>query len=212
MRRVMLWTVVYALAMAFVEAAVVVYLRELTHGGPFADPATAILPPHILAIEAAREASTIVMLVAVGWLAGRDLWERGLVFLLAFAIWDLAYYAWLWVLIGWPSSLLDWDVLFLIPVPWTAPVLAPVLASLELVGGVAALLRLSARRERPAFTLGSVSAILGGGLIVFGTFVVDFRAASQGRAPGEYHWAVFAVGLLLSGVGLAAAARPRMAS
>ena len=135
MKRTTLWVVVYAIAMAFVEAAVVVYLRQiLAPGDPtVSTPTTGVSA--IPVVEAFREAATIVMLLAVGVLAGGDTWERFLWFSCAFGIWDIFYYVWLRVLIGWPVSVFSWDVLFLIPVPWTAPVLAPVIISLGLVVG-----------------------------------------------------------------------------
>jgi hypothetical protein len=66
----------------------------------------------------------------VALLAGstrRDSWAA---FLWAFAFWDISYYAGLWATIRWPTSLLDLDVLFLIPVPWIAQVWFPRLVSL----------------------------------------------------------------------------------
>ena len=53
-------------------------------------------------------------------------------------MWDILYYAFLRVMCGWPRSLFDWDVLFLIPLPWWGPVLAPVsIAILMIVWGTA---------------------------------------------------------------------------
>ncbi len=121
-----LWVALYAIAMAAVESAVVVYLRAL-HGG--AEPLSVLLheiPDRLVAIEVGREAATLVMIVAVAAIAGSNVWERFLYFALAFGLWDIFYYVWLWVFIGWPPSLFTWDVLFLIPVPWLGPVLAPV--------------------------------------------------------------------------------------
>jgi hypothetical protein len=204
---VIAWTVIFAVAMAFVESAVVVYLRALAHGGPFVAPGSPLLPPQLLGIEVAREAATIVMLAALARVAGRDVWDRQIVFWLAFATWDLAYYGWLWVLIGWPPSLLAWDVLFLIPVPWTAPVLAPVLVSVGLLGGVGALLRVRTAARLPRFGARSLGALILGGLFVFGSFVVDVRTALHGQAPDHYHWDVFALGALLAVGGFAAALR-----
>jgi hypothetical protein len=113
----------YAAAMAFVEAAVVLYLRllypsaEVTGMLPF--------PPLVYRTEVGREVATIVMLLAVAWLAFDRLRPRILAFLWIFAIWDLGYYAFLKLLIGWPPTLRTVDVLFLIPVPWVAPVWVP---------------------------------------------------------------------------------------
>jgi hypothetical protein len=60
-----------------------------------------------------------------------------------FAFWDIFYYAGLWLIIRWPSSLLTQDVLFLIPTPWIAPVWFPILVSLLAIAAV-----LLANRQR----------------------------------------------------------------
>jgi len=83
----------------------------------------------LLRIEVAREAATILMLVSVAVLAARRARERCALFLWCFAIWDLMYYAGLWLTIRWPESLLTQDVLFLIPVPWVSGVWFPMLVS-----------------------------------------------------------------------------------
>ncbi|HXO86479.1 MAG TPA: hypothetical protein VN803_13245, partial [Gemmatimonadales bacterium] len=129
-----LWVALFAVAFAAVESAVVVYLRALAGAAPLS-VLQYQLPPHLLTIEVAREAATLVMLITVATIAGRTAWEGFLYFAFAFGLWDIFYYVWLRVFIGWPPSLLTWDVLFLIPVPWIGPVLAPVVVSLCLVGG-----------------------------------------------------------------------------
>jgi hypothetical protein len=201
MKRTWVWVIVYAIAMAFVEAAVVVYLRQiLSPGDPaVSTPATAVSV--IPVVEAFREAATIVMLLAVGVLAGGDTWERFLWFSCAFGIWDIFYYVWLRVLIGWPVSALSWDVLFLIPVPWTAPVLAPVIISLGLVLGSLWLLRMKGKGAvlRFAARLWAL-AICGGGIVLF-SFMLDYRLALAGREPPAFHWVIFS-----TGVGVATAA------
>jgi len=132
-----LWIVgVFSLAMAWVEAAAVFYLRTVVDR---VEP----YQPHPLPdmgrwneAELVREAATMVMLLAVGWLAGRTWRSRFGYACMAFGAWELAYYVFLKILTGWPHSLLDWDMLFLIPLPWWGPVLAPALiALLLLVGG-----------------------------------------------------------------------------
>lgn len=133
MRRRIPALLAYAVAMAFVEAAVVVYLRLLY---PAADLTAVPFSPLVYRTEVMREAATIVMLLAVGWLAGRRLATRALAFVWAFAVWDLFYYVFLKLLIGWPPSLGTADVLFLIPVPWVAPVWLPVgLSSAAVLAG-----------------------------------------------------------------------------
>jgi len=129
----------FALAMGFLEAATVVYLRAATGLlTPTQTPRALMeaIPARLLRIEMYREAATLVMLICLAWLSARMLRTRLAVFLLSFAIWDLTYYAGLRVLIGWPVSLADVDVLFLIPVPWVARVWYPVAVSLFTAAGV----------------------------------------------------------------------------
>jgi hypothetical protein len=207
MKRIVFVAVAYALAMAFVESAVVVYLRALGHAGPSLASTLPILPHPIVLIEVAREAATIVMLVAVAALAGRTGWERSLMFLLMFAVWDIAYYGWLWTLIRWPPSLFTWDVLFLIPVPWMGPVLAPLLVS---AGGVVASLWLLGKHEQGARLRFSWSTGVGvalGLLVAQSTFVVDYRVALAGQEPPTFHWGWFGVGLTITAAAVVAAAR-----
>ena len=126
---------VWAIAFAFVEAMVVFYLRRL-FGLQYRltfTPAHFHYPRAYLGYEQAREAATMVMLLGVGYLAGRTWWQRVAYWLLAFGVWDIFYYVWLWVLLRWPSSPGTRDLLFLIPSEWWAPVWQPVLASVGLV-------------------------------------------------------------------------------
>lgn len=137
---------VFAAAFGFVEAVVVVYLRAATgllpgyqgtlsdvirRSGEFYQQSQAInqFPQSLLTLEVFREAATIVMLGSVALLAAAKLRSRGAVFLWAFAIWDITYYAVLWATVRWPLSLRDPDVLFLIPRPWISPVWYPLLVS-----------------------------------------------------------------------------------
>jgi hypothetical protein len=209
MKRIVIAVVAYALAMAFVEAAVVVNLRALGHAGPSLASTLPILPRPILLIEGAREAATIVMLAAVAIAAGRSGCERAVLFSLMFAVWDIGYYGWLWVLVRWPPSLFTWDVLFLIPVPWMGPVLAPVLASLGIVIASLWLLGRLDRGERLRFSGWGALGVALGLLLALAAFVVDYRVAQAGREPATFHWGWFAVGLTMSGAALVAAARKR---
>ena len=105
-----LWVSAYAIAMAFLEAVAVAYIRKLL----YITQDHVSLGPYVR-MEVGREVATIVMLVAVGWMAGRKRPDRLAYGLFAFGLWDIWYYVWLKVLLGWPARLLDWDILFLIP-------------------------------------------------------------------------------------------------
>jgi len=130
--KTLLWLTVFSIAMGFLETAVVVYLRELYYPGGFKFPLVPI-DTHIAVTEFWREAATIVMLISAGIIAGKNSAQRFSFFIYAFAVWDIFYYVFLKLLIDWPASLLTWDILFLIPVPWVGPVLAPCLISLTMI-------------------------------------------------------------------------------
>lgn len=119
--------------MAYVESAVVSYLRLLYYPEGFViggGSAMAAMDPAAFRIELGREASTVVMLAAVALVAAkRSWWERLAYFIWAFAVWDIFYYLWLYVLLRWPPDLMTLDVLFLIPRVWVAPVVLPVVVS-----------------------------------------------------------------------------------
>ena len=186
--------------MAYVESAVVVYLRAIYYPQGFSFPIV-IIPDSMAGIEVGREAATLIMLVGVSMLAGTDRWERFLFFCTAFGIWDILYYVWLRLFIGWPQSLLTWDILFLIPVPWVGPVLAPVIVSAGLIAGGVWLLWLKSRRALLGFSHTLWTLAVAGGLVVLASFMIDYRSAFVGAEPRPFRWWLFLTGV---GMGLAA--------
>jgi hypothetical protein len=137
---------VFAASFGFLEAMVVVYLRAaagllpgyrgtlsdvIRMSGEFYRQPQAIgeFPQSLLALEVLREGATILMLLSVAFLSSAKLRSRAAIFLWTFAIWDIIYYASLWATVRWPLSVRDRDVLFLMPVPWFAPVWFPLLVS-----------------------------------------------------------------------------------
>lgn len=134
-----IWVIGFAVAFAWVESAVVVYLREIFYDGDFCFPLTfgwdgdQRNPGPLIWIETGREAATMIMLLSVGWMAGSRLVERFSFFIITFGVWDIFYYVWLYVMIGWPQSLMTWDLLFFIPLPWVGPVITPLLIALAMV-------------------------------------------------------------------------------
>lgn len=196
------WLLGYAVAMAYLESAVVVYLRNLYYPAGFEFPIV-LIEDWVAAIELGREAATLVMLSCVAVLAGTDRWERFLLFCLTFGVWDILYYFWLWVFVRWPASLLTWDILFLIPVPWIGPVLAPVLISAALIAGSVWLLALKARGRRLQFARWHWALAAMGGALVLLSFTLDYRVVIEGRMPPPFRWGLFATGMSLGGVAAA---------
>ncbi len=192
--------------MAFVESAVVVYLRAIYYPSGFSFPIT-IIPDRMAGIEVGREAATLLMLLAVSVLAGSDRWERFLCFCLAFGVWDIFYYVWLRVFIGWPTSLLTWDILFLIPVPWIGPVVAPLTVSIGLIGGSLWLLRLKTRGVRLRFSGWHWALAIAGGMLVLASFTLDWRLTLQGEYPPPFRWWLFGLGAAAGLAALAAGTR-----
>lgn len=165
----------FAVAMGALEAIVVVYLRQLYYPVGFDFPLT-MLTPKMVSVEWLREFATLVMLITIGMIAGNNSLQRFAWFLYSFAVWDIFYYAWLKVLLNWPSSLLTWDILFLIPVPWVGPVLAPVICSLTMILLGALILYL--QHKELAFRIKPVewSLIILGAIVILVTFLWDYSA------------------------------------
>jgi len=205
------WLILYSVAMAYVESAVVFYLRAIYYPRGFAFP-LAPMEGAIVAIEIAREAATLVMLLGVAALAGTTRWTRFLAFCVSFGVWDLFYYVWLWVMLRWPPSLLTWDVLFLIPVPWIGPVLAPVIISILLVVGGLVLWRRDARGEPFDFPIPLRLLLVAGMVLVLASFMLDWRVVAQQQEPPAFRWGLFSVGVVIGLAALLVASRRAGAS
>ena len=212
------WLAVFAVAMGFLEGIVVIYLRELYYPQGFDFPLK-LMPPELVIIEWIREITTLIMLAAVGIIAGKNNLQRLMYFLFAFGVWDIFYYVALKLLIGWPASLLTWDLLFLIPVSWLSPVLAPVICSVTMI--LMALLITS--KQEKGFTVDArpvdwILISVGAAIILF-TFMADYmkliidsgvlssKSTSDTRGqllnmitnyiPGTYNWFLFITGEML---------------
>jgi len=203
MKRKLVWLAVFAVAMAYLEAAVVVYLRAIYYPAGFTFPLV-VLPFRMALIEIAREAATAVMILGVAVLAGSDRWERFLCFSLLFGIWDIFYYVWLYVTLAWPPSILTPDILFLIPVPWVSPVLAPILISLGLVASALLLLRLRERGAVLTFHPALWALAIAGGALVLLSFTLDCERILAGGDPPPFRWGLFSAGAVVGAVALAA--------
>lgn len=213
---------IFSMAMGLLESAVVIYLREILYPEGFGFPLSPV-QPDLMLTELAREAATIIMLLGVGFLAGRNSQERFAWFLYAFAIWDIFYYVFLWLLIGWPSSLMTYDVLFLLPSTWIGPVITPLLVSLSMIAF--ALLILIMNRQKVAIRIPGISWLLliTGSVILILGFIWDYsefimesmtirdiwtlpkeevlKLATR-YVPRKFNWFLFILGelMILSGI------------
>lgn len=194
--RRILWAFLFAISFAFVESAVVVYLRALYYPGGFSFPLRVLATDHIT-IELARELSTLVMIAAAAALAGFRPWERFGFFIFIFGVWDIFFYLWLKVCINWPLTLFDWDILFLIPVPWIGPVLAPVLVALTLTVCGAMLVLRSGRGVEMRLSITPVVLWGLGTVAILSSFVADTKATLGGMMPQPYRYELLAIGLLM---------------
>lgn len=194
----------YAVAMAYLESAIVVYLRRLYYPRGFDFPLVIIDIPTLL-LELGREAATMVMLAAVGIAAGRTRVGKFAYFMFLFGVWDIFYYLWLKVFLDWPASVLTWDVLFLIPVPWVGPVLAPVTVAGTMIGMGLVLLHLEQRG--PVLPAGKTVwlAQIAASLIVIWSFTMDVvpRLPDNGAllaqwTPTYYRWWMLILGQTLA--------------
>lgn len=206
---------IFGIAMGFMEAVIVVYLRELYFPGGFGFPLTMPENDTVIIAELVREITTVIMLVCLAWLAGKSFLQRFAWFLYSFAVWDIFYYAGLKVFLGWPDSLLTWDVLYLIPVTWVGPVLAPLISSLLMI--LLAAVFLLADRKNLTVKPSAWTLIYAGAFIIFLTFIWDFSgliiknnqpllslpesreyiALVSTYVPQYYNWPMFSVGAAL---------------
>jgi len=199
------WIVVaFAVAMAWVESAVVFYIRthvdRLEPYQPDPLPLIGTLGP----VELARELATLIMHFTVGLLAGRTWRARFGYMAISFGVWDIFYYVFLKVMCGWPNSLLDWDILFLLPLPWWGPVLAPMsIALLLIVWGTFA--SRASHFPPPALATWSARCCCGlGVLLALYVFMADAIRVADGGVPAlrellptRFNWPLFGVALAL---------------
>jgi hypothetical protein len=167
----LLWITFFSIAMGFLESAVVVYLRELYYPSGFDFPMV-IMTGHIALTEIIRELATMIMLIAVAFVTGKSNLKRFAWFLYSFALWDIFYYVFLKIIVDWPSSLLTWDILVLIPIVWTGPVIAPVIVSFTMIL-LACIILFSDFKPVPLKTR---MLILAGACVVFLSFIWDFSS------------------------------------
>ncbi len=173
LKQKLLYVSIFAIAMGLLEAIVVVYLREIYYPNGFDFP-LAITTPRIFLAELSREVCTLIMLLSIALLAGQNPLQRFAYFLFTFAVWDLVYYLGLKIFLNWPPSLLAWDVLFLIPITWVGPVLAPVICSLTMIIYAMAIFHIQSKKPDFYLRFNEWFFLFSGAALIFFTFISDF--------------------------------------
>ena len=216
LNRTLLSVTVFAIAMGFLEAIVVVYLRDIYYSGGFKFPLM-IIPDSTLRIEILREFCTLVMLLSISFIAGKNKLEIFSYFLFTFALWDISYYIGLKLILNWPASFFTWDILFLIPIPWIGPVLAPLISSFTMI--LLTLVFFALQNKNPDFKirLGDWLLIFLGAVLIFVSFIWDYSRiiiennllgnilslrqssfinVTQNYIPHYFHWDFFIFGIV----------------
>jgi hypothetical protein len=193
-----IWLTLFSIAMGFLEGAVVIYLRALYYPNGFTFPLILMSDTNAL-VELLREVATIVMLLGIGMLAGRTANQRLAFFLMSFAIWDVFYYVFLWLVLDWPQSIMEWDILFLVPVLWVGPVSTPILITITMLALSAVLLS----RERGMSKI-EWSLTIVGSLVVVLSWTIEFQQYSNSigdvkeavstYVPQAFPWMIFFLG------------------
>lgn len=194
--------VLFSIAFGYIEASVVVYLRTIFYPEGFTFPLTKFgngpLWNRLLAIEVGREAATMVLIFSGAWLFGANRRQRLAYFLTIFAVWDIFYYAWLKVFLDWPGSIMDWDILFLIPAVWASPVLAPVLVSLMMLAFAVTIFYRTALGRGFKVTLPErVGFFLAGVVIVICFWIAGGHITEEGFEH-HFYWPLFGSGMVFS--------------
>lgn len=192
----MLWGVLFG----YMEAAVVVYLREIYYPEGFAFPVADIAGP-IMLTELFREAATLFIMWATVSLIYRRTQSRFAAFFLLFGVWDIFYYLFLKLLLNWPESLGTWDILFLIPLPWAGPVWAPLLVSVGFVWAAVIVLKFNHQNRFIAFDRKFILLELFAATIIILSFIIPGTAVIDQDIPTHFPLYLFLSGFLFgSGV------------
>lgn len=218
--RPLFWITLFGVAMAFFESSVVIYLRELYYPEGFSFPLSHI-DSHIAVTELIREFFSLVMILSVAAMTSRSFMQRFAHFLYIFAIWDIFYYVFLKLVLGWPESLLTWDVLFLIPVTWSGPMITPILVSLVMIA-FAFVIRSFNLKSGNRFYIEPREwmVLLAGAVVIFVSFIWDYtrylidslnwqtlrhhdamreqiEELAYQYVPVDFNWFVFLLGMAL---------------
>lgn len=196
LKKQLLWLTIWSIAFGMIEAAVVIYLREIFYPDGFHLPYLP-LGDGLVGVELIREIAALLIMWSLAELVYKSFTGKFAVFMFIFGVWDIFYYVFLKIFLGWPESLATWDILFLLPTVWAGPVWAPILVSCALILSAVYVIYLHEQglvlKPPPLFWIMEVVAAA---LIII-SFILPGHTISQGHSPESYPWILLIFGLVL---------------
>lgn len=192
---------ILAVALAYVDASAAVYQMDLLAIDP-AKPFSLLpyLPESaawLISLEAYRKVALLaVILIYVFRFSPGGLYGF-LIFTIIASAWTLGYYAWLYILLGWPPSVFTFTMLFQFPVYWVSPVLCPLLLAFTATVAASSLLVLAQSRIAPHPSIAHWVLVIAGGIVCGYSFIGESSYDAGGLGP-RFPWEVFWVGYLLA--------------
>jgi len=194
-KKQLFWLMVWGVAFAYIEAAIVVYLREIYYPDGFVFPVV-IAETRMALTEVIRELATLLIIWATVNLTYQMLQSKMAAFMVIFGVWDIFYYVFLKVILNWPEALNSWDILFLIPMPWVGPVWAPIVVSIGLIyAGIAILIQ---NEEGHFLDFGKKFILLEfiAGTIIVVSFLIPGYAVITESVPNHFPFYLFWLGFI----------------
>ena len=200
MTKQLFWLMIWGVAFGYIEAAVVVYLREIYYPEGFSFPLV-MIQDRIMLTEVLREAATLIIILATVCLAYKRLQSRIAAFVVLFGVWDIFYYIFLKLFLNWPESLSTLDILFLIPEPWVGPAWAPILVSIGFIYAGTAILMHNYQNHFLNFSRGFILLELFAVLIIIVSFLIPGLSVLEQTLPTHFPWYLFLTGFF-TGIGV----------
>jgi len=196
MLKQLFWLLIWGIVFGYIEAAVVVYLREIYYPEGFSFPLV-MIEHRIMLTEVLREAATLLMIWTTVTLAYKRLQSRFAAFFLLFGVWDIFYYIFLKLLLHWPESINTWDILFLIPSPWVGPVWAPILVSIGFIYAGTTLLFHNQKNRFFHFDRRFILLELFAALLIILSFMITGSTILEQDTSAHFPWTLFLTGFLI---------------
>jgi hypothetical protein len=212
--------VLFGIVFGYLEAATVVYIRlvyEPIHQRLFPErEADDLFPlfsfeqwaregPACLqtpALEVGRELGTVAAVALVALAVGQSYRQWAASFFLALGVWVWSYYGWLKVMVGWPHSLSDWDLIFAAPLPWVGPVGAALTVGATMVVTSGCFVWKEVAGQPLKAGRWGWLALGGGSLTLTGAFWWDYRNVLASQYPQPFNWILLVAGLSLVLLGM----------